>query len=172
MNAPGTTNSAADSNAAWDAFAGTTTVTNDRPDRFFCRVCHQTWSSRAPSKSKRGAPGYNRCSHCGVCYSDDDLFRLKNPTDKFIHLIADGICVSVDRAHLPGIWANFAPYPVNVTLAREQGVDVAELAVPVATVPGIPPATGERSGADAPSSAPSTATGSAEDWEKIARSEQ
>lgn len=152
-------------NEIWEQFAGATVpVVNDRPDLFFCRVCHSTWASRAPANGKRGAVGFNRCSHCGTRYFAVDLVKLASAKDKTIKLLAEGAAVTVGRAHLPSLWQNFAGNPVNAILAQEQGVDLLTLPGPVAVRPVIPPATGERPGADAPR------TSDLADWERFVRS--
>ena len=149
---------------AWDAFAGTAKVENPRPDKFFCRACGNVWASRAPANGKRGAVGYNRCGGedgCGAIYSDEDLVKLSKPTDKFIHLIADGCKITVDRRHLPSVWSQYSNSPANRILADAQGVDVGALPRPMGRVAPRAP-----SSAPAPSATPSMPTDA--DWARWA----
>lgn len=154
--------------AAWEAFAGVTAVVNDRPDRYFCRSCGSIWSARGPvdkkgAKSyKPGAAGFNRCSHCGCRYFADDLLKLAKPSDKFVHLLVDGIIVNVDRGHLPAVWSQYRSER-NALLAAEQGVNVATLPMVAAVVPATTTTAPVES-----TTKPSTAVSTEADWSRWA----
>jgi hypothetical protein len=156
--------SMSNSDSAWDAFAGSVPVVNDRPDRYYCRSCRGVWAS------KDGKRGYNRCSNCGVIYSADALIRLAKPSDKFIHLLADSICVTVQRSHLASVWEQFKDDFHNRILAIEQGVDTSALSPAVEAMKHLtPPIT--------PSVAPiavatPVAMPSEADWEKWASTQE
>jgi len=100
----------------WDDF-----VRDDRPDRFFCRICNAVW------RHKRGRQGYNRCPRCGTIYAAANLIHLSNDPRR-IKLLDFGVPVSVQTTQLVSndrpteLWWRFWRQERNQTLLREQGL--------------------------------------------------